>query len=608
MAMAIELAYVQEGQSGTAVIQGAVAHLGQEIPNGKQGVTLRGQGVADHHGKIFYAYQSYRYVNLTARPTEVLRGENFSFRLDPFMPQCQVFEGDQLKLGTALVKVTRLTPPARPPLPKIRPMGSRIHVTQLDCTRCSLQQRYAVVRVVGELTHRLRDYAVHHEILRASADWLVDLFCRGPVINGGLQLGRPAAIAVRPIPGAEAAWDGFDESIERGITHPDARVRSTMGNVLPIARLHAGRAFRFEANHPKVLGAAVGILEETSYAEESPAAGHFFVVEYGGKPRGRRDDLCVLHHAAVNVSEALATVDAARLRRERELERRGGLAVRGIFHDMKGQCKAACASLAAVESSRGGRGARLSATLEGVRHSLERIADQVTLGLDAFSHDQSLQYVWVDLIDSSEKTLGSVFGDSTSLRQTRDWSVCVSRREASRLRTVPGDVTAVGRILYNLVTNARDALGKRGPDPLVKRVHILLGMVNRNGLRYARIRVADDGPGMEPAALSVIFAGRFSTTSGGHGFGTQVVTDLVRRHRGFIEVASSPGKGTVTGVLLPAPAPQQARNIAAPDKQWLGPYAKQAMESVLVTREDLQALARRDPDIRRWYAAQGRQP
>jgi two-component system sensor histidine kinase BaeS len=70
-----------------------------------------------------------------------------------------------------------------------------------------------------------------------------------------------------------------------------------------------------------------------------------------------------------------------------------------------------------------------------------------------------------------------------------------------------------------------------------------------------RLTVADTGVGMTPDQLPHIFErfwrGANSMQAAGSGIGLAVVAELVRAHDGDIEVASTPGEGTVFIVWLP---------------------------------------------------------
>lgn len=115
------------------------------------------------------------------------------------------------------------------------------------------------------------------------------------------------------------------------------------------------------------------------------------------------------------------------------------------------------------------------------------------------------------------------------------------------------------QVLLNLIINARDAM-RDGGD-----LNIKLSVVSRGsdelppipGTRvrtFARVDVADTGRGIAPENLSRIFEPFFTTRkdSGGTGLGLPIVHNLVRQSGGQITAESTPGKGSVFSILLPA--------------------------------------------------------
>ena len=71
--------------------------------------------------------------------------------------------------------------------------------------------------------------------------------------------------------------------------------------------------------------------------------------------------------------------------------------------------------------------------------------------------------------------------------------------------------------------------------------------------RYAVITVTDTGTGMDERVIKKIFE-PFFTTKGvgkGTGFGLSIVYDIVKQHRGYVTVTSTPGKGSTFEIYVP---------------------------------------------------------
>jgi two-component system, NtrC family, sensor kinase len=118
-------------------------------------------------------------------------------------------------------------------------------------------------------------------------------------------------------------------------------------------------------------------------------------------------------------------------------------------------------------------------------------------------------------------------------------------RRYGDLPAVTGHPGQLDQVWTNLVVNAADALGGAGhiavvtdvPDP-----------------HHVRVRVVDDGPGIDPEVLPRVFEPRFTTKHGtvryGLGLGLAIAKRIVEQHGGTIEAASRPGRTEVT-VTLP---------------------------------------------------------
>ena len=109
----------------------------------------------------------------------------------------------------------------------------------------------------------------------------------------------------------------------------------------------------------------------------------------------------------------------------------------------------------------------------------------------------------------------------------------------------------IQRVLINLLTNARQAIGESGSIKLRlsfdEKTHQIVMMVR------------DSGSGIAPEHLPKIFEPFFSTKNGpdasgkgGTGLGLGACREIIEEHQGKIRVESTLGKGTAFYIRLPA--------------------------------------------------------
>jgi signal transduction histidine kinase len=112
------------------------------------------------------------------------------------------------------------------------------------------------------------------------------------------------------------------------------------------------------------------------------------------------------------------------------------------------------------------------------------------------------------------------------------------------LLPVLGHDSQLQQVVLNLLTNAMDATPPGG------RIRV----ATRAWGRQVELEVADSGRGIPLAEQQHIFEPFFSTKAAGHGtgLGLSVSAQIVREHRGRIEVTSVEGRGTTVRLLLPA--------------------------------------------------------
>ncbi|HCS13407.1 MAG: histidine kinase [Zetaproteobacteria bacterium CG06_land_8_20_14_3_00_59_53] len=125
---------------------------------------------------------------------------------------------------------------------------------------------------------------------------------------------------------------------------------------------------------------------------------------------------------------------------------------------------------------------------------------------------------------------------------------------------VSADPTQMQQLLLNLITNARDAVSGTAQPA----IHIELARYRADGgfvarhpgaqlQPYALLSVRDNGYGIDKESLSQIFEPFFTTkeVGKGTGLGLSMVFGTVKSHDGFIEVDSSPGRGSNFNIYFP---------------------------------------------------------
>jgi putative PEP-CTERM system histidine kinase len=117
-------------------------------------------------------------------------------------------------------------------------------------------------------------------------------------------------------------------------------------------------------------------------------------------------------------------------------------------------------------------------------------------------------------------------------------------KDLQALPKIPLDQEQMLKVVTNLVLNAREAVLPSG--------EIRIETTQGNG--WVVLTVADNGSGMAPEFLSRLLFRPFQTTKkNGLGIGLFQSKIIVEAHKGRVEVASQPGKGTTFRVFLPLP-------------------------------------------------------
>lgn len=235
------------------------------------------------------------------------------------------------------------------------------------------------------------------------------------------------------------------------------------------------------------------------------------------------------------------------LRQAQKMESLGALAG-GVAHDfnnlltiIEGHCELLAASgLAAPEKRE---------SVAEIRTAAERAAS-LTKRLLLFGRKQVLRARRVELgkvVEDSMHMLKRLLGEAYSIEVAQ---------HPGPLRLI-ADPSMLELVLMNLALNARDAMPRGG------RIAVALSSAPGNaapplGIEpaphgFVKFSVTDHGCGIPPGDLQRLFEPFFTTKAVGKGtgLGLSVVDGIVRQHKGWVEIDSTVGKGSVFTVYLP---------------------------------------------------------
>lgn len=119
------------------------------------------------------------------------------------------------------------------------------------------------------------------------------------------------------------------------------------------------------------------------------------------------------------------------------------------------------------------------------------------------------------------------------------------------------------QVLYNLLNNAADAMGKRKGEGGT----ITVGTRQTPDDNMVELWVQDTGKGMPEEELKQLFSRGFTTKEEGHGIGLSICKNIVDQHRGTIHVESQLNQGSTFRIKLPLR--EEKSNKSATDNQTL---------------------------------------
>ncbi|MCA6217516.1 sensor histidine kinase [Ideonella sp. B7] len=257
-----------------------------------------------------------------------------------------------------------------------------------------------------------------------------------------------------------------------------------------------------------------------------------------------------LAHKIVQLDRTQSTLRAA----QDELVQAGKLAVLGqMAASITHEINQPLAALRALNDNAGmllARGdlAAVQANIGRIGGLTLRIAEIVGR-LKGFARKDELQPMPVAVAPAVEAACALVAADAQRAGMTLD--VAPIAPELAML----GQTVRIEQVLVNLLRNALDANRDHGGH------HVWIS-ARHEGDRV-RLAVADEGPGLSPAARQRLFEPFFTTKSAGQGLGLglAISASIANALGGSIDFQDRPGGGTVATLTLPAAvlaAPVQA--------------------------------------------------
>lgn len=140
----------------------------------------------------------------------------------------------------------------------------------------------------------------------------------------------------------------------------------------------------------------------------------------------------------------------------------------------------------------------------------------------------------------------------------------VECRFDSRMRPVRGDGENLQEVFLNLALNAADAMPGGGRLLVKVRPQRRAHPDHGSELELMEIEFIDNGVGIVPEHIDRVFDPFFTTKDigKGTGLGLSVSYGIVREHGGWMEVESTPNRGTTMRILLPVAGPPKDGSLA----------------------------------------------
>jgi signal transduction histidine kinase len=182
----------------------------------------------------------------------------------------------------------------------------------------------------------------------------------------------------------------------------------------------------------------------------------------------------------------------------------------------------------------------ISHLLKGINEGASRTAE-IVKGLRVFSRLDEDDLKIADIHEGLESTLVIANNLLGGIKVTRNYS------DLPRVECYPGKLN---QVFLNIISNAAHAINKKFGENSGQGELLIETSLNDD---YVRLKIADNGTGMDEHTQKKIFEPFFTTKDVGEGtgLGMSIAYNTIKKHSGNIQVESEPGKGSKFIIDLP---------------------------------------------------------